>query len=446
MVSMGCRQASLVAGLVPQLLLTHPYFDAVEPSLHQPHYICKLLLVLNAASKVPTILPLLEEHTLSHYSYLRDTLPNLVPLLKVKNTAFNESSVADVLSNTEDFLQQSLSKLRRLEHSSNQLRITLYLSVYADLQKLSALDPTMSAAAQFAALYTRCTLLLTRLLSCPTWLQQESSGSNVQQLVTLTFRLVHAFSGLGPGDRACARGIRLRALALQLVYVVNGSTGSALGLCETFLNHARPLKEASNALQPSSSNNNRLTEKEVCDAYEDPFQVVVLNQLKDERRPGTVARTLQPLLTAHPPPALPPIVQPRAIKQASATITEPSQDSEAVHKLTAGLLLAIPLDAQLYHVPEPRSVRIRIAYPDQCVQYVVPRATHLLPTDEPHCYRLQTTVLLTAGVWSEACQVQLSLVLDLSPPGPKRRHDPHTIDLSEPTSLMLWPKPMKKSL
>lgn len=351
--------------------------------------------------------------------------------------------MTEVLSNS-DFLQQSLNKLRRLEHSSSQLRLTLYQSVYSDLQKLATLDPTMRAAAQFAALYTRCTLLFTRLLNCPGWLQQESSGSNVQQLVTLTFRLVHAFTGVGAGDRAYARGMRLRALALQLVYVVNGSTGSALGLCEAFLNHARPLKE--NSVLGAASTSNPDNNKDNNDLYEDPFLVAALNQLRDERRPGTVARTLQPLLTAHPPPALPPIAQPRAIHQATATITEPSQDTDVVHKLTAGLLLAVPLDAHLHHVPEPRSVRIRIAYPDQSMQYIVPRATHLQPTDEPHCYRLQTSVLLTAGVWSEACQVQLSIVLDLSPPGPKRKHDPHTIDLSEPTSIMLWPKPMKKGI
>lgn len=446
MVAIGCRQSGLVAGLVPQLLLIHPYFDAVQPSLHQPNYICKLLLVLNAAAKMPTILPLLEEHTMKHYAYLRDTLPNLVPTLKVSGGI--APPLGDMISNTEDFLQQSLSKLRRLERASTTLRLTLYSSVYSDLLKLSALDPTISAAAEFAALYTRCSLLLTRLLNCPGWLQQESSGSNVQQLVTLTFKLVHAFTGLGPGDRACARGMRLRALALQLVYVVNGSTGSALGLCEAFLNHARPLRDSNNALptsedvEKSNANNN-----DAEGAVRDEFLAAALNQLKDERRPGTVARTLQPLLSAHPPTALPPIIKPHAIRQASAKINEPTQDSDAVHKLTAGLLLALPLDANLYHIPDPRSVRIRIAYPDQSVHHVVPRTSHLQATEQAHCYRLVTTVLLTAGIWSEACKVQISLVLDLSPAGPKRKHDPHTIDLSdEPTTLMLWPKHMKKGI
>lgn len=351
-----------------------------------------------------------------------------------------------VLSNTESFLQQSLSKLRRPECASTQLRLTLYSSVHSDLLKLAALDPTMSAAAQFAALYTRCTLLLTRLLNCPNWLQLESSGNNVQQLVTLTFRLVHAFTGLSAQDATCARGIRLRALALQLVYVVNGSTGSALGLCEAFLNHAKLLKDSVDVAQIVISSKKNNVKGKASEVVEDEFLNVALNELKDERRPGTVARTLQPLLSTHPPMPLPPIGNPRAIHQASAKIAQPTQKSEAVHKLTAGLPLAICLDAYLYHIPDPSSVRIRICYPDQSVQHVVPRVNHLQRTEETRCYRLQTTLLLTAAVWSEACQVNLSLVLDLSPAGPKRKHDPHTIDLCDSTTLMLWPKTMKKAL
>jgi hypothetical protein len=47
--------------------------------------ICILILVFNAAQHFPTMLQLFEEHTLKHYSYLRDTMPNLVPALKVDN-------------------------------------------------------------------------------------------------------------------------------------------------------------------------------------------------------------------------------------------------------------------------------------------------------------------------------------------------------------------------
>lgn len=44
----------------------------------------QLILVLNAAVQCPTILPLLEQHTIRHYAYLRDTMPQLVPVLKVR--------------------------------------------------------------------------------------------------------------------------------------------------------------------------------------------------------------------------------------------------------------------------------------------------------------------------------------------------------------------------
>lgn len=42
-----------------------------------------LILVFNAAQHSPTMLQLFEEHTIKHYSYLRVTLPSLVPHLKV---------------------------------------------------------------------------------------------------------------------------------------------------------------------------------------------------------------------------------------------------------------------------------------------------------------------------------------------------------------------------
>lgn len=40
-------------------------------------------MVLNAAKYSPTIIPLLEQHTLRHYAYLRDTMPSFVPELNL---------------------------------------------------------------------------------------------------------------------------------------------------------------------------------------------------------------------------------------------------------------------------------------------------------------------------------------------------------------------------
>jgi len=45
--------------------------------------ITELILVFNAAQNCPTMLALFEEHTIKHYRYLRDTMPNFVPNLRV---------------------------------------------------------------------------------------------------------------------------------------------------------------------------------------------------------------------------------------------------------------------------------------------------------------------------------------------------------------------------
>ena len=42
-----------------------------------------MVLVFNAASGNRTALPMFQEHTWRHYTYLRDSIPNMVPDLKV---------------------------------------------------------------------------------------------------------------------------------------------------------------------------------------------------------------------------------------------------------------------------------------------------------------------------------------------------------------------------
>ena len=46
--------------------------------------IAVLILVFNAAKNSPTMPTLLPDHTLRHYMYIRDTLPEHVPSLRVR--------------------------------------------------------------------------------------------------------------------------------------------------------------------------------------------------------------------------------------------------------------------------------------------------------------------------------------------------------------------------
>ncbi|XP_066973639.1 integrator complex subunit 4 [Macrobrachium rosenbergii] len=444
---MGSNHPILVQSLVPQLLAIHPYFDGVEPSVQDSEYICKLILVLNAAKHCPTILPLLEQHTLRHYAYLRDTMPQLVPVLKLDEEW--QPTVETVTTNTSRFLKESLEKVACLDGASTQMRLSVYQTVYSDLIKLADIDPALSPAAHFAALYTQCMLLFNKIMSTRNWLTPSSlslqqSGalkSNVDQLLRNTFRLRHAFTNLSPTEEASIRNLRVRTLALQLVYVVHGSTGSALGLCDNFLEHTEALHRF-------------LTDEKL---KADSFLEAVFEELSqlEEPRPGAVARILQPLLLSNPVPALAPISNPAQVRMCSAEISEPQGDSESIHKLSAGLVVGVPLDAEVSHIPDPSTLRIRVAYPDHSTHLIVPPKSHLRPVG-PGTFRLLTTVLVSAQMsWSEACQVGISLVLDLSDQEvlAARRHSvvksddsATTIQLVKPVKVFVWPKSIRKGI
>lgn len=436
-----------VQALVSQLLAVHPYFDGVEPSVQDGEYICKLILVLNAALQCPTILPLLEQHTIRHYAYLRDTMPQLVPVLKLGED--RQPSREAVSTNTLRFLRESMQRVSSVDQSSTKMRMTIYQTVHSDLVKLADIDPALSPAAHFAALYTQCMLLFTKILSTRNWLTPSSlslqqSGalkSNVDQLLKHTFRLRHAFTNLSPAEEASIRNLRVRTLALQLVYVVHGSTGSALGLCDNFLEHTEALHRY-------------LTDEKLS---ADSFLEAVFAELSqlEEPRPGAVARILQPLLLTYPVPALGPITNPAQVHMCSAEIIEPQPDSETIHKLSAGLVVGVHLDSEISHIPDPSTLRIRVAYPDHSTHLIVPPRNHLRLVS-PGTYRLLTTVLISAQVsWSEACHVGLSLVLDLSDQEvlAARRHsvakadDSATIiQLVKPVKVLVWPKSIRKGI
>ncbi len=111
------------------------------------------------------------------------------------------------------------------------------------------------------------------------------------------------------------------------------------------------------------------------------------------------------------------------IKMASATIIEPTGESDTALKFTAGLLLGIPLDAEINNLEDTSHVRIMVSrkldfilvfslklwrmmsfqcifqinYPDQQVHLICPRASDFRP-DSSGNVRLLTTVLISHQV------------------------------------------------
>ena len=83
MKELGQRNSEAIPSLVPELLTTHPYYAVPEPNLDDHVYTAVAILIFNAAINCPTIRSLLPEHTKRHYDYLRDSLPDLVPELRM---------------------------------------------------------------------------------------------------------------------------------------------------------------------------------------------------------------------------------------------------------------------------------------------------------------------------------------------------------------------------
>ena len=78
---LGEKHQHLATSLVPELLSTHPFFATAEPSVDDPAYIAIVILVFNATVNSPTMIAMFPDHTRRHYSYLRDSQPELVPHL-----------------------------------------------------------------------------------------------------------------------------------------------------------------------------------------------------------------------------------------------------------------------------------------------------------------------------------------------------------------------------
>jgi len=102
------------------------------------------------------------------------------------------------------------------------------------------------------------------------------------------------------------------------------------------------------------------------------------------------------------------------LKKCSAQILEPKGEADTALSFTAGLVLGVLLDAELHNLAQTSVLRVKVKYPDQTTQLLVPCKSDLRSDvvqqsgNDKHSknYRLRTTVLLSHGVWTEACSVE----------------------------------------
>ena len=98
------------------------------------------------------------------------------------------------------------------------------------LNRLTVMDSIVSSTAKFTALYISVQLLLTQILERGLWMNPSSSvtqqtnnfKSHIQELLHDCLKLQYLFVGLSPVERYAVKQFRLKALALNLVYIVKG--------------------------------------------------------------------------------------------------------------------------------------------------------------------------------------------------------------------------------
>lgn len=467
--NLGLNNALFVQSIVNELLAVHPYLNLPEQSLDDQNYIASLILVFNAASKCSAILDLLESHTLQHYTYLCDTQPNFVPnLLTSQKLSGGSGFVRTVMCRSEsqsdtsfEFFISLFERLRKalkseaikglnsenlsdldpniiryedekmivrhLTHHEALVQDSLMDMTSQDLDRFGQIEPDFRAATKFFKNFIQCLLILRKLLSQVDWIntflpsrsQSSIFTSSLQNVLNLTFSLVHKFHKLNSIQKCCIQQIRIKALAIQLIAIINSSNASALDLCESFLEEIETLK-AYLSQEPN-------LEHEALDS----LTHAILEELStlEQPKPGTVARALQPLLLTGPLVLeqvnesllvltdLKNIGNLRSLVTSSATIHEPIERNDSAYKFTAGLVLALPLDAMIENIVDKGDVRIKVVYPNRQAQIVVPVSTHFrLLSQNEHCctstYRLYSSVNICHTNWTEASQIELSLILD----------------------------------
>ncbi|XP_077987926.1 integrator complex subunit 4-like [Glandiceps talaboti] len=453
---LGGSHSDFTLTLVPDLLGTHPYFDIPEPDMDDPAYIAVMILIFNSAIKNPTIIALFPDYAVRHYSYLRDSLPHLVPPLKMPNstirTSDDRSESSTQSTDASQFLQQTLDKVKNIDKLDKETAERFMQMIIRDLNRVAELQPSLAANAEFSSLYVQCQLLITKALkdkqwSVPTPLCPQHSVmamAAIKQVLESTHRMEQLFLGLSGQDTAAIRQLRVRAWTVQLILELRGHTMNRnkgelepLHLCEKYLNRL-------NELQRYLS---------LSEIPPDSFSQAIFSEMHklESSKPGIIMKFLQPLLLHHHIPAL---TLSNQLKRASAVVTEPAGGSDNPQKFTAGLTLGLNVDCVIENVQDVQNIQLQIKLPDNQTQLIRPRIADFRKLSQLK-YRLLTVVYLSHGVWSEPCNIEFSVVMNYSnepvlhsigepTTQPDIEENQGLIELSKPVKVYVQPKPAKR--
>ena len=403
---LGANHPDLTLPLISSLLKIHPYFDKQEEDIEDPVYLCKLILVLNAAQHSPTLPQLLDNHTQRHQSYLRDTFPHLIP--SQSSSAVDKAT--DIKSKTEGFLKSVLSRVYNCSKLPVSKITTILNTSINELVRLSSIEPSLADPSSFAKMYIEGQVLFLRIVSDPSWTQSslhhgQVIKTNIDNLQTLILKLQSMFNNIGDQNERLLKILNMKTIAANIVFTVCGSNKSALGLTDAFVKEFQSLIK------------NMSPEEVAKDSFLSEVKEIL--SATSEVKPGYLAKKLKPVLINNP--VLGPDSAALDIQMVKAVIHEPAGGSETPMKYMAGLVLGIPMDCAVYNINNTDSLRICIFTADQQHHLSIPKRGDLVRQGKiistlsiskyslsgDGSYRLMTTALMSHHVWSEASDVEV---------------------------------------
>ncbi|ELU14658.1 hypothetical protein CAPTEDRAFT_224728 [Capitella teleta] len=458
MQKLGQNHPALVTSLVAELLSTHPYFEAIEPDVDDPSYISILVLVFNSAVVSSTIMPLFPEHTIRHYIYLRDTLPDVIPHLQLV-AAHSSCEDTKTGSGAKEFLEETLRRLSpivTLDRTSAQQLIHIGIRsdlsgeisplctvvILRDLERVIELDSSLAATASCTQMFLQCQLSFIELLSgsdekSPLAIKQHGTmqQNKIKKIIKMSDEMEHGFQGLGVTDIASIRQLRLRAQTLQLLALLTKGLTASMSACLQYLQILSRMEKlfSSGNIEP------------------DAFTKFLINSMRkfESCEPAIFLETLKPAFKNH---CLCVLRLEGQLQQARASIVEPPASSDAVAKFTAGMTTAVKIVANISNVPNTQNIAIQVRYPDQQVHLIHPPVNDFHKTS-PLMFQLVTEALLSHSLWSDPGSVEIRLVLKYKPDkslvsndksGTKSALHYDTIDLCAPIRVQIHPGPQKR--
>eukprot|EP00118_Oscarella_pearsei_P011437 m.77163 g.77163 ORF g.77163 m.77163 type:complete len:966 (+) comp36011_c1_seq7:33-2930(+) len=416
---LGDHHSSLAFALVKDLLNAHPYFVSQEPDADDPAYIGILILVFAAMKHAPVMVEFCPQHTLRHYPYLRDSIPDLVPDIQIgASVAKRPTVLTDGLTQNAPALVGRITK--RVLHiiqrqTSRTTCVPVLETAIRDFNQAATLSQSAASAAGCVSMHLQCLLFLFKAFE--PWQVDSSdeqsllsvfSTTSLNEFLKYSYSLEHLYVGLADEEQLHLRECRLllhAAYILQNCHQITEKSQHVLRLLSRLQSLEKFCKETGCSLSPHTKHLVLAKESIYTGAGSGNLLQSLCGPLERTAKDFDIRLCLRGFSSS-------------SLKRRSADILLPlasGHDSGSKAKqFVSSLAISFDVEAILYNVDNTEAVCIQVLFPDGTRQIFSPKSGDIKKLAESK-HRLRSTVVLSHLQWSEPCDVAISVALSFSP-------------------------------